>query len=81
MVVSPDQRNALVGYYRLMVRANEPLRRLPLRGLNESLEYEVNGNGVYGGDLLTYAGLAIQPEEMAGRGLDFSSKLYELKAL
>ena len=83
MLVSPDRREALVGYFRLFVRANEAPIRLPLRGLDKALYYRCEGGperGI-GGDLLMRAGLDILPRQMAGGGLDFSSILLELHAV
>lgn len=81
MVVSGDQSRALVGYYRLMVRANEPWLRVTLRGLNANLDYRVNAGEVYGGDLLMNAGLTVEPDQMTSNGADFSSILFELTAV
>lgn len=39
MVVSPDRRHALVGYYRMIMPVNEGYRTLKLAGLDPSLEY------------------------------------------
>lgn len=81
MVVSRDQSEALVGYYRLLVRANEPWLRVRLRGLCGDRDYQVNGDAVYGGDLLMGAGLVVTPEQMSAGGMDFSSVLFELRAV
>mgnify|MGYP001262161302 CR=1 FL=1 len=79
MVAAENREEALVGYYRLLARANEPLRRLPLRGLDPMAQYSVDGGPPLGGDLLMSAGLAIDPQAMEGGGADFSSVLFHLK--
>lgn len=41
MVVSEDQRHAIVGYYKILMHANSPLKRLKLAGLDSDTIYKV----------------------------------------
>lgn len=41
MVVSPDRRTAIVGYYRTLTGVNLPVRHLRLAGLDDALRYTV----------------------------------------
>ncbi|REJ11477.1 MAG: alpha-galactosidase [Paenibacillaceae bacterium] len=84
MYVSEDRSEAAVFYFRVLAEANEPLRRLRLKGLNPDADYrlepldgreDANGAGmVYGGDHLMWAGLHAD----TGFG-DFQSRLWRLK--
>jgi alpha-galactosidase len=82
MVVSQDKRTALVGYYRLLVRALEPAKRLTLRGLNPELNYHLGSveGTMLGGDALMRIGIEIDTRAMTGQGGDFSSVVFELRA-
>lgn len=87
MVVSPDQKEALVGYYKILAEPNPGFKRLFLKGLNDQQEYEIEGtDGSYYGDELMRTGLmldneysgSVTPEnEKLG---DFTSSLYKLTA-
>ena len=86
MVVSPDRKEALVAYFRILSRVNEEFKRLRLAGLDPELCYSVDGKAVRYGDELMNAGLVTSnstsgvtfPEcEPAG---DFKSELFYLKA-
>jgi alpha-galactosidase len=59
MFVSEDQSEALVAYFRVLAEANAPLSYLRLKGLDPNQDYEIEGLGVYGGDELMYAGVAL----------------------
>lgn len=80
MVVSRDQRQSLVGFYRILARANPPATQLRLRGLNAELEYTIRGSGErFGGDELMRVGIDVaRLGPMAG---DFQSLLLELRAV
>ncbi len=86
MVVSADQKTAIVGYYKTLNEVNGPFRRVALKGLNPNLDYSVNGKAVQGGDELMNIGL-ITTDSAAGechdpelKSCDFDSRLYILKA-
>jgi len=93
MCVSHDRHRAVVGYYRVLAQADEPARRLRLRGLDPDLRYEVStwpdaghlvgrdSVGRRGGDELMRVGLPIgaEPAERLPRG-DFWSRLFLLEA-
>ncbi|WP_303973751.1 alpha-galactosidase [Streptococcus merionis] len=90
MVVSPDQSEALVGYYQILAQPNQTYQRLRLRGLKEDTCYQViEGNTEsqrYGCDLESIGLLLNQnylgreseywSRETPG---DFSSRLVYLK--
>lgn len=86
IVVSQDQREALVGYYRLLQPVNGPLTRLKLQGVAENYLYSVNGEGAYFGDELLQVGMitsdyaaGIRNKGAEGQG-DYFSQIYYLKA-
>ncbi|AGT32463.1 hypothetical protein M493_11065 [Geobacillus genomosp. 3] len=76
MFVSEDQSEALVAYFRVLAEANAPLSHLRLKGLDPSQDYEIEGLGVYGGDELMYAGVAVPH-----RSGDFISTVWRLKTV
>ncbi|MFC7321719.1 alpha-galactosidase [Halobacillus campisalis] len=86
MVVSPDQKEALVGYYKMLAEPNPGFPRLVLKGLDQHQEYEIEGWAAsFYGDELMRAGLMLENEysgsvppqnEKLG---DFTSTLYKLK--
>lgn len=62
MVVSKDQKEALVTFVQVLNRPNCHSRNLHLQGLNPDFNYVIEGEEgrVYGGDLLMNAGLLVQ---------------------
>ena len=92
MVVSQDQREAIVGLYQLMNNVNNGYTQLPLQGLDPKLDYQVDGNEVYGGDELMHYGLMPQdtsshpmmglfsPDRKPDITGDYDSHLYHLIA-
>ena len=89
MVVSPDKRKALVGYYRVLKPVNSAYERIKLLGLSPSLLYHVSINETesYGDELMNF-GLITSDEGSAqesvvydGTNGDFSSRIYLLTAL
>ncbi len=86
MVVSPDRREALVGYYVTLAKPNAGFTRLLLKGLDPDARYEVNGAECYYGDELMHAGLLTSNASSGktGTGIadnrDFSSRLFMLTA-
>lgn len=86
MVVSEDQKTALVGWYKLLNEVNGPYHRVRLQGLDPSLRYTVDGGPSYHGDALMHIGLCTtdsaagecQPNERAS--CDFDSRIYVLHA-
>lgn len=54
MIVSEDQKKALVGYYRVMQPVNVGFKRLKLKGLKEDTCYKVSGYAYdcYGDELM-----------------------------
>jgi alpha-galactosidase len=83
MVVSDDQKEAIAGRYQLLGKPNAGYERLLLKGLNEELEYEIEGiTGTFYGDELMNAG--IQLDQTVSGSLqwgDFSSQIFRLKSL
>lgn len=88
MVVSPDQKHALVGYYRVLQNVNGPYRRLKLQGLDSDCQYHVSlmEEDIYGDELM-FAGLDVSDESSGenharydGTNGDFQSRIYELTA-
>ncbi|NWQ42443.1 alpha-galactosidase [Bacillus sp. EB106-08-02-XG196] len=85
MVVSPDQSEALVGYYKVLATANSRKQQtLRLCGLSEDRLYEVDGRTYYGDELMQ-VGLLL-PTEFNGVNLgsskrrgDFQSYIFYLK--
>lgn len=85
MVVSTDQSEALVGYYKVLATPNSRKHQtLLLRGLVEDGVYEVEGQ-MYFGDELMQVGLQLPTEfngvnrQAAKRGGDFQSCVFYLK--
>ncbi len=88
MVVSKDQKEAIVGWYRTLGEVNSAYHRVKLQGLNPEFEYTMNDSeNTFSGDLLMNGGL-ITSDHMCGerrpaswdeRG-DFTSKIFHLKA-
>ncbi|MFI3171282.1 MAG: alpha-galactosidase [Eubacteriales bacterium] len=85
MVVSQDQTQAIVGYYRMRQPSNAPLKRLYLEGLSEDKQYSISGrDGKFYGDELMEAGMlisdyasGIRPDEsMQG---DYQARLFVLE--
>ncbi|WP_173915462.1 alpha-galactosidase [Halobacillus sp. Marseille-Q1614] len=88
MVVSSDQKEALVGYYKVLAEPNPGFKRLMLKGLNEHKEYKIEGtDGSYYGDELMRAGLMLENEfsgstQPQGEKLgDYRSSIYKLTVL
>jgi len=60
MVVSKDQSEAIVAFYRTLAKPNPGLVQLKLAGLDENKMYRLEGtNQVFGGDELMYAGIQL----------------------
>ncbi|HFD1635914.1 TPA: alpha-galactosidase [Enterococcus faecium] len=88
MVVSPDQKQALVGYYRVLNKVNDAYHRIKLQGLHPDFKYKVTiiEKELYGDELLN-AGLNVTDQSSGecfdpfdGTNGDFQSRIYELKA-
>nr|WP_325237008.1 GH36 C-terminal domain-containing protein [uncultured Oscillibacter sp.] len=54
--VSPDRREALVSVVTDTFRSAPPFLALPLKGLDPSLRYRINGEGSWPGDVLMKLG-------------------------
>lgn len=75
MFVSPDGVDVAVFYFRVLAEPNAPLARLKLTGLDPDRDYAlVNGDGVYSGDALMYAGISVGSKKG-----DFHSELHRFK--
>lgn len=83
IVVSPDQGEALVGYYKTLNIPNEPWQRLYLAGLHIDKKYSINGklDAVYYGDELMYAGIVVHQSDLCAGGGDFTSALYHIQEI
>lgn len=77
MVVSEDQKRALVGYYRVLQHVNDGYYKIHLQGLNDGYCCHVSIlDGNFCGDELMNAGLIVSD---ASSG-DYQSRIYELAA-
>ncbi|WVE37322.1 GH36 C-terminal domain-containing protein, partial [Priestia megaterium] len=86
MVVSSDQKQAIIGYYQVLARPNPSYECIELKGLHPDYEYTVmeTDQRAYGDELM-YAGIALTHEypgveaydEKSG---DFVSVIYTLQA-
>ena len=74
MFVSKDKNKAVVFYYNKLARPNSGLRRLKLKGLDETKLYEV-GDKIYSGKTLMRYGLYLPIYEK-----DFESVVWEINA-
>jgi alpha-galactosidase len=93
MVVSEDGRHAIVGYYRVLNRADRGPDQVRLRGLDSAATFRVStwpiessegqGGGVLrGGDELMHAGLVLDTDRRTGAAEgDFWARLFVLDAL
>lgn len=88
MIVSEDQKKALVGYYRVMQPVNIGFVRLKLKGLKEDTCYKVSGYDYdcYGDELMQ-AGMILS-DSASGvwkKGVndkgDFQAKVFEIEAV
>lgn len=89
MVVDKEQKNALVGYYRILQRVNDAYHRIKLHGLNNDYCYHVTilDKDIYGDELMN-VGLIVSDsssgenhEKYDGTNGDFQSRIYELTAV
>ncbi|MGL5259924.1 MAG: alpha-galactosidase [Lachnospiraceae bacterium] len=87
MVVSEDQKTAIVGWYRTLNVVNQSYTRVQLKGLNPNMTYENEKNHtIHYGDELMNLGLItsdVTAGEVSGNEIpctDFESRIYVLKA-
>ena len=94
MVVSKDQKTALVGYYKVLNDVNCAYRRVKLQGLNPEFNYtianfnnpkEVATQNCYGDELMNLGLLTTDPSsgqvlDGTRKSNDFDSTIYILKA-
>ncbi|MEH7094914.1 alpha-galactosidase [Neobacillus vireti] len=86
MVVSPDQSEALVGYYKVLAAPNgRKHQTLRLSGLDEGRVYQAAGRDYYGDELMQ-VGLPLPTEfngansNQAKRGGDYQSQVFYIKS-
>lgn len=86
MVVSSDQKQAIIGYYQVLARSNPSYERIELKGLHPDYEYTVmeTDQTAYGDELM-YAGIALTHEYPGVEAYDkksgdFVSVIYTLQA-
>lgn len=86
MVVSPDRKTAIVGWYRVLNQVNGYFTRLQLKGLNPEYLYKnLSTNTIHYGDELMNAGLVttdVTAGEVPGDKMpctDFESRIYILE--
>lgn len=88
MVVSKDQKTAIIGWYRTLNRVNDSFTRIYPKGLNPEFCYKNSISGICSyGDELMYAGLSTS-DSTAGNdanfkslpGEDYASRIYVLTA-
>ncbi len=88
MIVSEDQKKALVGYYRVMQPVNVGFKRLKLKGLKEDICYKVSGYDYdcYGDELmqvgmiLSDSASGIWKKGVNDKG-DFQAEVFEIVAV
>ena len=88
MIVSEDQKKALVGYYRVMQPVNVGFKRLKLKGLKEVICYKVSGYDYdcYGDELmqvgmiLSDSSSGVWKKGVNDKG-DFQAKVFEIVAV
>ena len=86
MVVAPDKRYAVVGYYRILQPVNIGYHRLYLQGLDKDVVYLIEGReGEYYGDELMFVGMRLGDYAAGERTTDvaqtdYSSRLFILRA-
>ena len=88
MIVSEDQKEAFVGYYRVMQPINIGFQRPKLTGLREDLQYKVSGisYNCYGDELmqvgiiLSDAASGVLKKGVNDKG-DFLSRIFEIEAV
>lgn len=83
LVVSEDQNDAYVGYYRVLAEPNPRHYKVKLKGLDPHKRYRIEGTQwSLGGDQLMYAGLNIYQiaREIRRRRGDFTSVALRLRA-
>lgn len=88
MIVSEDQKKALVGYYRVMQPVNVGFKRLKLKGLKEDTCYKVRGYDYdcYGDELmqvgmiLSDSASGVWKKGVNDKG-DFQAKVFEIVAV
>ncbi|MCD8232341.1 MAG: alpha-galactosidase [Clostridiales bacterium] len=89
MVVSEDQKTAIVGWYRILNTVNDRFMRVRLKGLNPDLCYSSNLSPVkaYGDELMNLGMLTTDESAGARSGdiemlesMDFDSRIYVLTA-
>ncbi|MEH7010869.1 alpha-galactosidase [Neobacillus niacini] len=86
MIVSPNQSEALVGYYKVLAAPNgRKHQTLRLCGVDEAKVYQVAGRNYYGDELMQI-GLQLPTEfngvnsQKAKRGGDFQSQVFHIKS-
>lgn len=88
MIVSEDQKKALVGYYRVMQPVNVGFKRLKLKGLKEDTCYKVSGYAYdcYGDELmqvgmiLSDSASGVWKKGVNDKG-DFQAEMFEIVAV
>lgn len=92
MVVSEDQSEALAAYFRTLEPAQGKFERIYLKGLEETVQYQVEEQfganmkfGLHYGDELMYAGFSVSDSSTGLRGnayeqqRDYFSRLFHIK--
>ena len=88
MVVSKDQKEAIVGYYRTLQTVNRGYERIRLQGLDPETQYHVSilDSDHYGDELMQYGLITSgafsgeNKEKFDGTNGDYQSRVYLLKA-
>lgn len=75
--VDPNKEQAVFYYFQIMDKANKPVKRLKLVGLDASKDYQLDDGRVLGGDELMYRGIYLDPDLYG----DYQSKRIVLKAI
>ena len=82
MVVSRDKKEALVGYYQILAKPNEGLKRLVLKGLIPDEEYMIDGveQSFYGDELMNFGVILNRLKKGKRTSGDFSAFIFPLKS-
>lgn len=80
--VSKDKTEAVVGFYRNLVKVNSRIEFVKVQGLKENSLYKINDSEeIYSGTELAKIGIAIIEGKGCSSDKDFTSKLYYVKEI
>ncbi|OON97639.1 MAG: alpha-galactosidase [Candidatus Epulonipiscioides saccharophilum] len=94
LVVSPNKKTAILGYYKILASPNPSIKKINLVGLDANFKYSCNGKSYFGDELMNvgmileteFTGL-MQAESFKGKYTpgtdkgDFTSQIYVFQAV